>query len=86
MDLETLYQAIRALPLTERLRLIERVAHDAAEASRADTAPVSPGVPMRGMGMDAGKVTVADDFDAPLPPEIQRYFDGEDDDDTGGSP
>lgn len=26
-----------------------------------------------------GKIWVADDFDDPLPPEIQRYFDGEDD-------
>lgn len=25
-------------------------------------------------GMDAGKVWIADDFDAPLPPEIQKYF------------
>jgi len=25
-------------------------------------------------GMDAGKIWIADDFDAPLPPEIQKYF------------
>jgi hypothetical protein len=26
-----------------------------------------------------GQISIADDFDAPLPPEVQRYFDGEDD-------
>jgi prevent-host-death family protein len=25
-------------------------------------------------GTDAGKVWIADDFDDPLPPEIQKYF------------
>lgn len=31
-------------------------------------------------GMDEGKgFAVPDDFDAPLPPEIQRYFEGESD-------
>lgn len=36
-------------------------------------------VPGRGQGMDAhrvpGEVHIADDFDAPLPAEIQRYID-----------
>ena len=42
--------------------------------------PVAKLVPMgqqkkrRVFGMDAGKVWIADDFDAPLPPEIQKYF------------
>lgn len=30
-------------------------------------------------GADAGRFTVPDDFDGPLPPEVQRLFDGEDD-------
>lgn len=30
-------------------------------------------------GADAGRFTVPDDFDAPLPPDVQRYFEGEDD-------
>jgi hypothetical protein len=31
-------------------------------------------------GMDEGKgFHIPDDFDAPLPPEIQRYFEGESD-------
>ena len=29
------------------------------------------------LGMDRGKVHIADDFDAPLPEDIQRAFDGE---------
>jgi hypothetical protein len=37
----------------------------------------------RGQGMDAHRppdeLHIADDFDAPLPAEIQRHFDGEDD-------
>ncbi len=29
-----------------------------------------------GMGMDAGKGWVADDFDAPLPEDLQQLFEG----------
>ncbi|WP_437673569.1 hypothetical protein [Sorangium sp. So ce131] len=29
------------------------------------------------LGMDRGKVQIADDFDAPLPEDLQRAFDGE---------
>ncbi len=29
-----------------------------------------------GMGMDAGQGWVADDFDAPLPSDLQRLFEG----------
>ncbi|AUX26434.1 uncharacterized protein SOCEGT47_069960 [Sorangium cellulosum] len=29
------------------------------------------------LGMDRGKVQIADDFDAPLPEDVQRAFDGE---------
>jgi len=32
-------------------------------------------------GCMAGKMWVADDFDAPLPDDIQRYFEGYDDED-----
>ena len=32
-------------------------------------------------GQLRGKVWISPDFDDPLPPEIQRYFDGEDDED-----
>jgi len=33
----------------------------------------------RGVGFCKGEIWISDDFDAPLPPEIQRYFDGEGD-------
>ena len=31
----------------------------------------------RPLGMDAGRVKIADDFDAPLPDDLQRSFDAE---------
>ena len=36
--------------------------------------PVERKAERRVPGMDAGKIWIADDFDAPLPPEIQKYF------------
>jgi antitoxin (DNA-binding transcriptional repressor) of toxin-antitoxin stability system len=37
--------------------------------------PVEPKRARRVLGMDADKkFFIADDFDAPLPPEIQKYF------------
>jgi hypothetical protein len=33
--------------------------------------------PHRGMGMDTGRFIVPDDFNSPLPWEIQKYFEGE---------
>lgn len=30
-------------------------------------------------GADAGLFAVPDDFDEPLPPDVQRFFEGEDD-------
>ena len=34
----------------------------------------------RPLGLYRGKFIVPDDFDSPLPPEIQKYFDGQGDD------
>lgn len=46
--------------------------------------PVARLAPMPGreikFGLLKGKLTVPADFDAPLPPEMQRYFDGSADD------
>jgi hypothetical protein len=39
-------------------------------------APSRPAVGSGGMGMDAGKGWVADDFDAPLPDDLQALFEG----------
>jgi len=38
-----------------------------------------PGTPDRraALGMDRGRVTIADDFDGPLPDDLQRAFEGE---------
>lgn len=38
-----------------------------------------PEATKRRFGTLAGKLEIAEDFDAPLPPDIQRYFDGESD-------
>ncbi|MBK7585045.1 MAG: hypothetical protein IPI67_33250 [Myxococcales bacterium] len=40
-DIEQLYEAIRQLTPTDRLRLVERVVHDVAEASAARCEPAS---------------------------------------------
>lgn len=34
-------------------------------------------------GKYQGQLSISEDFDEPLPPEIQRYFDGEDDGQLG---
>lgn len=45
--------------------------------------PAMGGSEPRKPGRWAGKVSVPDDFDAPLPHEVQRYFDGESDPEDG---
>ncbi len=40
--------------------------------------PAAPPV-KRNFGTMAGKLEISDDFDRPLPPDIQRYFEGETD-------
>jgi hypothetical protein len=62
----------------ERTRLFEM-----ATALSEEAPPLAiPGLssPPRRFGSMRGLITLADDFDAPLAPEIQRYFDGEGDD------
>ena len=39
--------------------------------------PVAPRAERRPMGIDAGKLRIPEDFDAPLPPDLQKLFDGE---------
>lgn len=47
----------------------------------AQLVPLSSGVkPVRKPGKWAGKGWIADDFDAPLPPDIQAQFEGDDSD------
>lgn len=69
-QLKTLCETIRALPLQDRLRLVEMVMKDAQDSVPAAGEP-------RPLGMDRGKIRIADDFDAPLPEEVQQGFDGD---------
>jgi prevent-host-death family protein len=65
---------------THLSRLLARVAAgEEIIISKAGT-PVARLVPFHGLrkkrvpGLDHGKVWIAEDFDAPLPPEIQKLF------------
>jgi prevent-host-death family protein len=65
---------------TQLSKLLARVAAGEEIVIARAGKPVARLVPVekkqarRVAGMDAGKVWIADDFDAPLPPEIQKYF------------
>jgi hypothetical protein len=76
--LEAIYQAVQGLPLHDRLQLVERIVHEAVQSTvKPDT---STAAPQRGMGFYADRgFSVPDDFDEPLPPDIQRALEGEDD-------
>lgn len=64
---------------TQLSRLLARVAEgDEVVIARAGE-PVAKLVPMPKrkkpeMGFMRGKIWIADDFDAPLPPDLQKYF------------
>jgi hypothetical protein len=61
-------------------KLVVAVARPAAPAGPADLASARRAA----MGMDdAGGYAVPEDFDALLPADVQRYFEGEDDEDGG---
>lgn len=38
--------------------------------------PIAPTKPIRKFGLLKGKIRIADDFDAPLPPEVIADFEG----------
>ncbi len=66
---------------TQLSKLLARVAAGEEIVIARDGTPVARLVPIekkrakRVLGMDAGKdFWIADDFDDPLPPEIQKYF------------
>jgi prevent-host-death family protein len=71
---------------TQLSRLAERAANGEeiviARNGRplAKLGPLDPPRRERKAGFLKGKIWVSDDFDDPLPWEIQRYFEGEDDD------
>jgi prevent-host-death family protein len=66
-------------------RLVERAAEGEEIVIARSGRPVARLVALekprkkREFGFLKGEIWVSDDFDDPLPPEIQRYFDGEGD-------
>ena len=67
---------------TNLSRLVEEVANGAeiviAKAGKpvAKLVPIKPAVPVRKPGFLKGKIRIAKDFDAPLPPEMLTAFEG----------
>lgn len=51
-DVEQIFQAIHGLPVRERLRLVERVVRDLAEAELDEEATAEGGEPMLGLFAD----------------------------------
>ncbi len=43
----------------------------------AEIGPLGPTIPVRRPGLLKGRVRIADDFDAPLPPDMLAGFEGE---------
>ena len=53
MTFQQLYEAISSLPVDERRRLVERVAHDVAESSKeTDRDAIEKGSPLDGLFSD----------------------------------
>ena len=63
---------------THLSRLLRQVAAGEEVVIQRDGMPVARLVaidpPKREFGFDRGAIWIADDFDDPLPPEIQQYF------------
>jgi prevent-host-death family protein len=65
---------------THLSRLVEQAANGEeiiiAKAGRpmARLVPLAEGKPVRRLGLMKGQITIPDDFDEPLPPEILRDF------------
>ncbi len=66
--------------LIERVEAGEEIIIARAGKPVAKLVPLGRATEPRNLGIWAGKVWIAPDFDDPLPDDIQRYFDGEDDD------
>ena len=72
---ERVQQIMEDLPIEKQAEVLDFVELLRARIQRNG----EPSHPARRLGTMAGRFTVPDDFDDPLPPEIQRYFEGEDD-------
>lgn len=73
LSADDLFPLAKKLPRGEQLRLARRLLE--AEPATADDLLAKR---RAGIGRYAGQGWIAEDFDAPLPPEVQKYFDGED--------
>ena len=80
-DTVNLYDAKTHLSkLVDRAAAGEEIVIAKAGKPKARLVPYEPPRKKRVFGQNLLGITyIADDFDAPLPPEIQRYFDGEGD-------
>lgn len=70
-----LYQAkTRLSELVDRAAAGEEIVIAKAGTPKARLVPMAPSAKPRRPGGWEGRVWIADDFDAPLPPEILRHF------------
>lgn len=76
LSADDLIPLAKKLPRGEQLRLARRLLEAEPEVREDLLAKRRAGI-----GRYAGRGWIAEDFDAPLPPEIQKYFDGESDED-----
>lgn len=74
LSADDLLPLARKLPRGEQLRLARGLLE--LEPGTADDLLAKR---RAGIGRYAGQGWIAEDFDAPLPPEVQKYFDSEDD-------
>ena len=64
--------------LLQRVAMGEEIIIAKAGVPVAKLVPVEPRKGKRKLGIDAGRIHIADDFDAPLPDDILAAFYGED--------
>ena len=82
-DTINLYDAkIHLSKLVDRAAAGEEIVIAKAGKPKAKLVPYRPAGKRIGGQNLLGITYIADDFDAPLPPDIQKYFDGEGDEDV----
>jgi hypothetical protein len=76
LSADDLLPLAKKLPRNEQLRLARTLLKAEAESGSELVAKRRAGI-----GRYAGRGWIAEDFDEPLPPEVQKYFEGEADED-----